>query len=62
MAYQIAQIYAYLGKRDESFDWLEEAYQIRAGGLLQIKGDPLLRNLHTDPRLRAFLKKMNLPV
>jgi eukaryotic-like serine/threonine-protein kinase len=62
MAYQIAQIYAYRGKIDQGFEWLDRAYRQRDSGLSEMKGDPLLRNLHTDPRWQAFLKKMNLPV
>ncbi len=27
-----------------------------------LKGDPLLKNLESDPRYTAFLKKMNLPI
>lgn len=38
------------------------AYKLRDGGLTQIKGDQLLRNIEGDPRYTAFLKKMNLPV
>jgi hypothetical protein len=34
----------------------------RNGGLTQIKGAPLLRNLEHDPRWRAFLQKMKLPL
>jgi hypothetical protein len=30
--------------------------------LISMKIDPLLRNLQTDPRYTAFLKKMKLPV
>ena len=41
---------------------LERAYKQRDGGLAEMKGDPLLRNLHGDPRWPAFLKKMRLPV
>jgi serine/threonine protein kinase len=39
---------------------LERAYKQRDGGLSAMKGDPLLRNLHGDPRCPAFLKKMRL--
>jgi hypothetical protein len=44
------------------FEWLERAYRQRDGGLVQIKGDRLLRNLERDPRYNVFLKKMNLPL
>lgn len=30
-------------------------------GLIERKVDPLLKNLHYDPRYAAFLKKLNLP-
>ena len=44
-AFQIAEIYAYRGEIDKAFEWLERAYKQRDGGLSQMKGDPLLRNL-----------------
>ena len=50
MAFQIAEIYAYRAETDKSFEWLERAYKQRDGGLTQMKGDPLLRNLEHDPR------------
>ena len=59
-AYQIAEVYAYRGEDDRSFHWLERAYAQRDGGLTEMKGDPLLKNLEPDPRYVAFLKKMRL--
>jgi eukaryotic-like serine/threonine-protein kinase len=61
-AFQVAEIYAYRGEIDKAFEWLERAYTQRDGGLSEIKGDPLLRNLERDPRYTAFLKKLKLPV
>lgn len=61
-AFQIAEIYAYRGESDKAFERLERCYKQRDGGLAEIKGDPLLRSLHPDPRWPAFLKKMKLPV
>ena len=61
-AFQIAEIYAYRGEADKAFEWLERAYQLRDGGLPEMKGDPLLRNIEKDPRYTAFLKKMKLPL
>ncbi len=60
-AYQIAEIYAYRNEKDKAFGWLERAYIQRDGGLAQIKGDPLLRNIEKDPRYAVFMKKMKLP-
>jgi len=62
MAYQIAQVWARRGKPDVAFAWLDRALRQRDGGLPRIKDDPLFRGLHTDPRWKAFMKKLNLPV
>jgi adenylate cyclase len=43
-----------------AFTWLDRAYEQRDGGLVFIKGDPILRDLERDPRYAAFLKKMRL--
>jgi len=61
-AYLIAEIYAFRGERDKAFEWLEKAYIRKDTWLVWLKGDPLLRNLESDPRHVAFLKKMKLPV
>jgi hypothetical protein len=37
------------------------AYAQRDSGLIATKVEPLLKNLHNDPRFAAFLKKLNLP-
>jgi TolB-like protein/DNA-binding winged helix-turn-helix (wHTH) protein/cytochrome c-type biogenesis protein CcmH/NrfG len=60
-AFQIAEVYAFRNQSDEAFEWLDRAYAQRDGGVLQTKVDPLLKNLHSDPRYTAFLKKLNLP-
>jgi TolB-like protein/DNA-binding winged helix-turn-helix (wHTH) protein/Tfp pilus assembly protein PilF len=59
-AYQVAQVYAFRGESDKSFEWLERAYKQRDGGLSGIKTDPLFKNLHHDPRYTELLKKMRL--
>jgi TolB-like protein/DNA-binding winged helix-turn-helix (wHTH) protein/Flp pilus assembly protein TadD len=60
--YQIAEIYAYRGKVDQAFAWLDRSYLQRDPGLNQLKLDPLLKNLRADPRYSDLLKKMRLPV
>jgi tetratricopeptide (TPR) repeat protein len=60
-AYQIAEVYAFRKQSDEAFEWLDRAYAQRDSGLIATKVDPLLQNLHGDPRFAAFLKKLNLP-
>ncbi len=61
-AYNIAQVHAFRGEIDEAFDWLDRAYAQRDGGLSELIGDPLLKNLEGDPRYVAFLQKMKLPI
>lgn len=59
-AFQIAEVHAFRGDNDTAMDWLERAYAQRDGGLTEIRGNPLLRNLQRDPRYRAFLARMGL--
>jgi TolB-like protein/Tfp pilus assembly protein PilF len=60
-AYQIAEVYAWRGERDQAFDWLQRAYTQHDGGLIQVKYDRLLTSLHSDARYGALLRQMNLP-
>jgi eukaryotic-like serine/threonine-protein kinase len=59
-AYGIAAVHAYRGEVDDAFRWLDRAYQGHASGMLGLKTDPLLRNLHADPRFHVLLKRMGL--
>jgi TolB-like protein/Flp pilus assembly protein TadD len=59
-AYGLAEVHAYCGQLDKAMYWLERAYSQKDASLYTIKGDPLLKNLESDPRYKAFLKKMNL--
>jgi TolB-like protein len=58
--FQIAEVHAYRGEIDQAFAWLETGYQLRDSGMALAKCDPLLRNLHADPRWPLILRKMNL--
>ena len=60
-AYQIARVYAFRNQPNEAFEWLDRAYAQRNAGLIETKSDPLLKNLHHDPRYAALLKKLNFP-
>ena len=60
-AFYVAQYYAYAGDKDRAMLWLERAYAQKDTGLVDIVGEPLLRNLWRDPRYRAFMRKMKLP-
>ena len=58
----IAYVYAFRKQSDEAFQWLDRAYAEHDDGLVMTKVDPLLKNLHNDPRYTALLKKLNLPI
>jgi TolB-like protein len=60
-ASEIARVYAFRGEKDHAFEWLERAYEGRDEDLYFMKDDPLFKNLESDPRYKAFLRKMNLP-
>jgi len=57
----IAEVYAWRDEKDPAFMWLERAVT-DPGGVVGLKTDPFLRNLRDDPRFKALLGKMNLPV
>jgi len=60
-AFEIATIYAFRNQTGKAFEWLDRAYAQHDLNLTWTKADPLLKNLHNDPRYAAFLKKLNLP-
>jgi eukaryotic-like serine/threonine-protein kinase len=58
--YHRAFVYAGLGEDDTAIDWLERAYQERAGAIYGVKGSFLFASLRWHPRFVALLEKMNL--
>jgi hypothetical protein len=56
----VAELLAYMNKNDQAFKWLDRAYVQRSLRLGYAKTNPLLANLHGDPRWDAFLERMNL--
>jgi len=59
--YEIALAYAGLGKKDEAFRWLEEAYRAHDEGLTNLKIDPCLDPLRSDPRFADLVRRVGLP-
>jgi serine/threonine-protein kinase len=58
--YHLAYVYTGLGEHDTAMEWLERAYEERAGAVYGIKGSFLFTTLRSHPRFRVLLKKMNL--
>jgi len=61
IGFQAAQVHAQLGKTDEAFADLQNALDVRDGGLLYLKMDPLLDPIRGDPRYAALVSKLNFP-
>jgi TolB-like protein len=59
-AYAIALVYANRAEIDHAFEWFDRAYQQHEFSLLDIKVQPLLKNVQADPRFPALLRKLNL--
>jgi hypothetical protein len=57
----ISAVYAALGDKDEAFRRLEKAVTERSSNLVPIKEDPPLESLHSDPRWKVLLRRMNYP-
>jgi tetratricopeptide (TPR) repeat protein len=59
-AYEVAEVYAYRGERDDALKWLERAYVQKDGTLKWIARDPTMAKLASDPRYKVFLGKLKL--
>jgi serine/threonine-protein kinase len=59
--YQVAEVHAFRGETSQALDWLERGYELRDPGLIEIKGDPFLRAIESEPRYRRMLRKLKLP-
>jgi tetratricopeptide (TPR) repeat protein len=59
--YGRARIYAALGETDETFKWLESAYQQRANWMVLLKVDPCFDDFRSDPRFQDLMRRMNFP-
>jgi eukaryotic-like serine/threonine-protein kinase len=60
-AYQIAELYTELGRKDQAFRWLNTAYQERDWWLRGLKTDFLLDPIRSDPRFAELVRKVGLP-
>ncbi len=58
--FAVTLIYIGLGDKENAFDWFEKGIEQRDPALFHIKASPEADILRSDPRYKAFLKKMNL--
>ncbi len=57
----VAELYAYMGDRDNTLRYLEEAYELSDPELIELINFPVFRLVYGDPRWKALLIKMGLP-
>lgn len=57
--FQIAEVHAWRGEKDQAFKWLERAYDARDSGMVRLRATPPLASLYDDPRFAVLVKKMN---
>lgn len=59
--YEIALIYAGLGDKDKSFEWLETALKTRDKGMLYLRIDPCVDPLRSDARFQQLISAVGFP-
>jgi TolB-like protein/Tfp pilus assembly protein PilF len=57
-AFNIASAFAFRGETDRAFEWLDKAFANHDSGISIASFEPLLKNLHSDPRWLPFLRKV----
>src|SRR5688572_1089996 len=59
---EVATLYIALGDNEKAIDWAERAYDQRRGWMAYLNVHPILDPLRGEPRFRALVRKMGLPV
>jgi serine/threonine protein kinase len=59
--FEIGTIYIRLGEKEESFRWLDRAYEERSICISGMKFDPRLDPIRSDPRYDTMVRKLNFP-
>lgn len=59
-SFQLAEAYAFMGRADDAFALLQQAFDERDTGLSTLKRDPFFLGLHNDPRWKQLLSKLQL--
>jgi TolB-like protein len=56
--YEMATAHAILGNKDKALDWLSRGLKERSGCMPDLKVDPRLDSLRSDPRFEYFLRRV----
>ena len=60
-SWEFAIVYAGLGDKDRAFEFLDKGYDERPSDLENLKSDPRMNPLRSDPRYQELLLRMGLP-
>jgi serine/threonine protein kinase/TolB-like protein/Flp pilus assembly protein TadD len=60
--YFMARAYVALGKKEQAFAWLQKGLEVYDGMMDDLKVDPALAPLRSDPRFQNLLRRMNFPL
>ena len=60
-SFDYARIYAQLGDKNRAFAALDRAWEVRDSSLLDLKIDPYLDLLRSDPRYAALVERIGFP-
>jgi TolB-like protein/DNA-binding winged helix-turn-helix (wHTH) protein/Tfp pilus assembly protein PilF len=60
-AFDLALVHGALGETQASLDWLERAYASRSNALADLKVDPRLDPLRSEPRFQALVRRVGIP-
>jgi tetratricopeptide (TPR) repeat protein len=58
--YSMARIYACMGDTEETFRWLEIGYQQRHPDFIELRAEPVLDVVRSDPRFTDLLRRVGL--
>ena len=59
--YDIAILYVGLGDKEHAFDELNQAYEDRAGWIINLNVEPIFDPLRSDPRFAELVRRMKFP-
>ena len=59
--YGVAQIYATLNDKEQTYHWLETAYRDRAVWMSYLAVDPVFDSIRSEDRFRDLLQRVGLP-
>lgn len=60
-AVSVAGIYARLGDKEHTFEWLEKAFAERENDITYLKIDTSFDSVRSDPRFQDLMQRIGLP-